>query len=75
MLFAIPRSKHSNLITPVGDGDNFEKAIFDLLQKNNYLEDDRLIVSAHWDKRFLPAGSEGYTKVTLHSLNYKDLDQ
>lgn len=74
-LFAIPRSLNSKLLTPVGDGDNFEKAIYDLLQRRNWLADDRLIISGCWDKRFLPAGSEGYTKVTITSVNYKDLDQ
>jgi len=65
VLFAIPRSKSGQLKTPVGDGDNYEKAIYDLMQNNNWLQDDRLIVSAHWDKRFLPAGSDGYTQITL----------
>ena len=37
VLFAIPRSKTSKLVVPVGDGDNFEKAIYDLLQKKEYL--------------------------------------
>ena len=73
-LFAIPRSLNSKLLTPVGDGDNFEKAIYDLLQRRNWLLDDRLIVSGSWDKRFLPAGAKGYTKVTIHSIDFKDLE-
>lgn len=65
VLFAIPRAKTSKLIVPVGDGDNYEKAIYDLLQKKGYIADDKWIVTAIWRKRFLPFGSEGYTYVAL----------
>lgn len=65
VVFAIPRSKTGTLETPVGDGDNYEKAIYDLLQSKGYLEDDRLITSATWRKRFLPFGTSGYTSLTL----------
>jgi len=61
--FAIPRSKTGKLITPVGDGDNYEKAIFDLLQKQGYLEDDRWITTGIWKKRFVPYGEQGYTRI------------
>ncbi len=67
-LFAIPRSRTGKLLTPIGDGDNYEKAIFDLLQRRNWLADDLLIVSAAWDKRFLGAGSQGYTLIQLYEF-------
>ena len=64
-LFAIPRAKTSKLIVPVGDGDNYEKSIYDLLTKKGYLSDDKWIVTGTWRKRFLPTGSQGYTLITL----------
>ena len=63
--FLIPRSKTSKLIVPVGDGDNYEKATYDLLQKKGYLLDDKWITSATWRKRFLPFGAEGYCLITI----------
>jgi Holliday junction resolvase RusA-like endonuclease len=66
VLFAVPRSKSSTLPTPVGDGDNYEKATFDLLQAKGYVEDDRWITSATWRKRFLPYGTPGYTLVVIY---------
>lgn len=65
VLFAIPRARTSKLIVPMGDGDNFEKAIYDLLQRKQYLSDDKWITTGHWRKRFLPFGEEGYTEVTI----------
>jgi Holliday junction resolvase RusA-like endonuclease len=65
VVFAIPRSRTSKLIVPMGDGDNFEKAIFDLLQRKGYLMDDKYITSGSWVKRFLPFGKTGYTEVTI----------
>ena len=65
VVFAIPRSRTSKLIVPMGDGDNFEKAIFDLLQRKGYLMDDKYITSGSWVKRFLPFGKAGYTEVTI----------
>ena len=64
-LFAIPRAKTSQLIVPVGDGDNYEKAIYDLLTKKGYLTDDKWIVTGTWRKRFLPFGEKGYTLITI----------
>lgn len=49
----------------MGDGDNFEKALYDLLQRQGYLMDDKWITSGTWRKRFLPFGKEGYTEVTI----------
>lgn len=66
VVFAVARSKTGKLPTPIGDGDNYEKALYDLLQSKGYLEDDRWIVSATWRKRFVPFGSAGYTQVTLY---------
>jgi Holliday junction resolvase RusA-like endonuclease len=65
VLIAVPRSKTSKLIVPVGDGDNFEKAIYDMIQKQGWLADDKWITTGHWRKRFLPHGSEGFTEVKL----------
>ena len=65
VLFAIPRAKTSKLIVPVGDGDNYEKALYDLLQKKGYLDDDKWITSGQWAKRFLPTGEVGYTEITI----------
>jgi Holliday junction resolvase RusA-like endonuclease len=66
VLFAIPRSRTSKLPTPVGDGDNYEKAVYDLLQSKGYLQDDRWIVSATWTKNFVPYGTPGYTLLTVY---------
>jgi Holliday junction resolvase RusA-like endonuclease len=65
VLFAIPRAKTSKLIVPMGDGDNFEKALYDMLQRRGYLSDDKWITSAYWRKRFLPFGADGYTEITI----------
>ena len=65
VLFAIPRAKTSKLIVPMGDGDNFEKALYDLLQRKGYLMDDKWITSALWFKRFLPFGADGYTEIII----------
>jgi Holliday junction resolvase RusA-like endonuclease len=68
-LFAVPRSKTSKLIVPVGDVDNYMKAIFDLLQKKGYVSDDKWITSTTARKRFLPFGEVGYTLVVLSNDN------
>ncbi len=65
VLIAVPRARTSTLIVPVGDGDNFEKAVYDMIQKKGYLQDDKWITTGHWRKRFLPHGEEGYTEITL----------
>ena len=69
VVFAIPRSKSGKLATPVGDGDNYEKAIYDLIQSKGYLEDDRWITRAVWRKRFLKHGQQGYTQLTIFKDN------
>lgn len=71
--FAIPRSKTSTLETPIGDGDNYEKSIYDLLQKRGYISDDRLITTAIWRKRFVPYGTPGWTEVIIHP-ELEDID-
>lgn len=65
VLFAIPRARTSTLIVPQGDGDNFEKALYDMLQRKKYLLDDKWLTTATWRKRFLPFGAEGYSLVIL----------
>jgi len=65
VIFAIPRSRTGKLETPVGDGDNYEKALYDVIQHSGVLEDDRLITSASWRKRFLPYGRAGYTSLEI----------
>lgn len=65
VLFAIPKAKTSKLTIPMGDGDNYEKAIFDLVVKKGYLLDDRWITSGTWRKRFLPTESQGYTLIEI----------
>lgn len=64
-LFAIPRAKTSKLIVPWGDGDNFEKALYDFIVRKGFLQDDKWITTGHWRKRFLPHGCVGYTLITL----------
>ncbi len=71
--FLIPRAKTSKLIVPWGDGDNFEKALYDLLTRKNYLEDDKWLVTGTWRKRFLPHGEEGYTDVVIID-EWEDID-
>jgi Holliday junction resolvase RusA-like endonuclease len=65
VIFAIQRSKTGKLDTPVGDGDNYEKAIYDMLQKTGVLKDDRQITRGTWRKRFVPYGEQGYTSITI----------
>jgi len=65
VLIAVPRSRTGTLLVPVGDGDNYEKAVFDIIQKKGYIKDDKWITTGHWRKRFLPHGCEGYTKIVL----------
>jgi Holliday junction resolvase RusA-like endonuclease len=65
VLLAIPRSKTSQLIVPVGDGDNYEKALYDMLQKQGWIADDKWITTGHWKKRFIPHGHEGFTRVEI----------
>ncbi len=65
VLFAIPRSRTGQLETPVGDGDNYEKALFDMLQKKGYLKDDRQITTCTWRKRFVSYGDSGYSEITI----------
>lgn len=69
--FAIPRSKTSQLLTPIGDGDNYEKAFYDLLQKRGYLLDDRLITTATWRKRFVQYEQPGWIEVNI----YEELEE
>ena len=73
VLFAIPRSKTGKLVVPVGDGDNYEKALYDILQKKGYLMDDKWITSAVWRKRFLPFGHDGYTQIMIE-LEPEEID-
>ena len=49
----------------MGDGDNFEKALYDMLQRKQYLSDDKWITTATWRKRFLPFGNEGFTYIAI----------
>lgn len=65
VIFAVQRSKTGKLDTPVGDGDNYEKAIYDMLQKMEVLKDDRQITMGTWRKRFVPYGEQGYTSITI----------
>ena len=65
LLFAIPRSKTGKLTVPTGDGDNYEKAILDVIQHTGHLMDDRSITTLTWKKRFIPYGTEGYTTLSL----------
>jgi len=66
VIFAIPRAKTSTLVVPQGDGDNFEKALYDFLQRKGYVSDDKWITTClGWRKRFLPFGEEGYTEVII----------
>lgn len=63
--FAIPRARTSQLVVPAGDGDNFEKGLYDMLVRKKYLLDDKWITSAVWLKRFLPFGLDGYCEVII----------
>ena len=65
VMFAIPRARTSQLIVPVGDVDNFEKGLYDLLTRKLYLLDDKWITSTECRKRFLPFGEDGYCTVTI----------
>jgi len=67
VVFAIPRAKTSTLVVPMGDGDNYEKALYDLLQRKKYVLDDKWITTGTWRKRFLPFGAKGFTSVTIRT--------
>jgi Holliday junction resolvase RusA-like endonuclease len=69
VVFAVERSKTGLLTSPVGDGDNYEKAVYDLLQAKKYMMDDRQIVEGHWIKTFVPYGEPGYTEIVLKELD------
>lgn len=73
VLFAIPRARTSKLVVPHGDGDNFEKALYDLLVRKKYLLDDKWITTGLWKKRFLDWEEDGYTEVTI-SEETDDID-
>lgn len=73
VLFAIPRARTSKLIVPMGDGDNFEKALYDMLTRKKYLLDDKWITTAVWRKRFLPFGAEGYTDIVIKK-DFEEID-
>lgn len=65
VLIAVPRSKTSTLKVPVGDGDNYEKALYDMLQKKKWLADDKWITTGTWKKRFVEHGNVGFTRVEI----------
>ena len=65
VMFAIPRARTSQLVVPMGDGDNYEKALYDMLQRLKYLLDDKWITTGVWRKRFLPFGTEGFSTVII----------
>jgi len=49
----------------MGDGDNFEKALYDMMQRKKYLLDDKWITTGTWRKRFLPFGEMGYSECVV----------
>lgn len=65
VMFAIPRARTSSLVVPVGDIDNYEKALYDMLQRKGYLLDDKWITSTECRKRFLPYGMEGFCALEI----------
>lgn len=71
VIFAIPRAKTSKLIVPVGDGDNLEKATYDLITERGYLGDDKWIVKAKWRKLFLSHGNTGMTYIQIRQFTGK----
>lgn len=72
----IPRAKHSKLIVPAGDGDNYEKSLYDMLQAKGYLQDDKFIVGGEWQKVFAPYDKTGYAIVDIFECpEYKDLTE
>lgn len=70
--FAIPRARTSKLVVPMGDIDNFEKGLYDLLQRKRYLLDDKWITQTHCTKRFLPFGEEGFCDVDIEDCEVLD---
>jgi Holliday junction resolvase RusA-like endonuclease len=77
VLFAIPRARTSQLIVPMGDVDNLEKALYDLLQSKKYLLDDKFITTVTARKRFLPFGATGWSAILIEAeddaLDYQDV--
>ena len=51
--FVCHRPRTTKRSYPRGDGDNFEKAVYDVITKKGYWEDDDQIVKACWEKRFV----------------------
>lgn len=54
--FDVLKPKTTKLLTPRGDIDNYEKALYDALTKCGVWTDDTLVASHHNGKRFASRG-------------------
>ena len=64
--FVITRAKTSKLSRPIGDIDNYAKAILDAMTKKGFWKDDVDIVTLAATKRFAEFGETAHTKITIH---------
>lgn len=63
--FVCTKPKMTKRLWPRGDGDNFEKAIYDAMTKKGYWKDDDQIVSGSWIKRFAKETETPHIEVTI----------
>lgn len=63
------RPKSTKLLTPRGDIDNYEKAIYDALTKKNYWTDDTLIQSHRVLKRYAEAGEHPHYEIEIRDYH------
>ena len=63
--FYLPRPKTSKFDTPMGDIDNYQKSIFDILTDKGYWDDDRQIVSVYAKKYFHDKNILPHTHMTV----------
>ncbi|MEW5249933.1 RusA family crossover junction endodeoxyribonuclease [Microbulbifer sp. 2201CG32-9] len=63
--FVCHRPKTTKRINPLGDIDNYCKAIFDAITKKGYWADDDLIVDLQASKRFVESGETPHTSIWI----------
>lgn len=66
--FVCKKPKTTKRITPLGDIDNYLKAIFDALTKKGYWTDDDIVVRVVAGKRFAVEDEEPHTYIDIEHL-------
>lgn len=63
--FVCTKPKTTKRHWPRGDGDNYEKSLYDAITKAGYWGDDDQIVEARWVKRFAKPGEEPHMHIQI----------